>query len=145
MTNDLKYAEEIKEDEIERCVRLGAQSTATKPRKIYLAAPYSARNADGSLDQDKMLKRFRDVNSMAGQLIKSGLIVFSPISHSHPIGLILNEQLNHDMWMAQDIEFIKWADEVWVYKLTGWNTSSGVTREIELAAKLCKPVRYIED
>lgn len=143
MTNDLKYPEEVKDEAIERCLRLGAPN-AKKPRKIYLAAPYSARLADGTIDYPKIFERFQLINKMAGQLMQAGLIVFSPISHSHPIAEAIGDHLNHDFWLAQDFEFVKWADEIWVYKLPGHETSTGIKRELALAEKLCKPVRYLE-
>jgi hypothetical protein len=48
--------------------------------------------------------------------MSEGHIVFSPISHSHPIADHLPDQLRTDSnwWMNQDLPFVDWADEVHV-------------------------------
>lgn len=62
-----------------------------KDEIIYLAIPYTW-NAMESFDV---------VNKVAGDLMKRGYIVFSPISHSHPISQHLgqNIQFDHDFWI----------------------------------------------
>ena len=106
-------------------------------KKIYLAAPYS--HGDFAVcDQ-----RFRAANWMAAQLMSEGNIVFSPLSHSHPISLCLNNSLDHDFWLAQDRTFVEWCDAVYVLCLMGWESSFGVNREIEWAMELGKEVIYL--
>lgn len=106
--------------------------------KIYLATPYFHK--DPAIRQ----RRFEIINRIAAGLIAAGDIVFSPISHSHPIALAKALPLRFDYWEASDRAFIAWADELWVYKGTGWTESTGVWREVLIARELGKPVRYLE-
>lgn len=105
-------------------------------RKIYLACPYSTRIP--------FLKwwRFRQVNKKAGQLMEMGFIVFSPISHSHPIASQCGLPKDFEYWKKFDESFIKWADEVWILTLWGWRKSKGIKQEIAEAEQLGKEVVY---
>ena len=102
--------------------------------KIYLACPYT------HIDPKVRQKRFEQVNEVAGQLMKKGYIVFSPISHSHPISLTLNNSVDADFWLDQDKHFIDWCDELHILCLDGWQQSKGVSAEIKLAKKLNKRI-----
>ena len=74
--------------------------------KIYLAIPYTF-NPELS---------FKIANRMSAELMKKGHVVFSPISHSHPIADFLPDALrtNSNWWMTQDLPFVEWADEILV-------------------------------
>jgi len=99
--------------------------------KIYLACPYSHS------DEKIMQERFEAVNKKAGELMIEGHIVFSPISHSHPIQQTMGEDTgNLDFWMKQDMPFVESCDELWVMDIDGWDISEGVLREIAAAEKL---------
>uniref|UniRef100_A0A6M3Y599 DUF1937 domain-containing protein n=1 Tax=viral metagenome TaxID=1070528 RepID=A0A6M3Y599_9ZZZZ len=107
-------------------------------KKIYLGCPYS------SDDPAVREYRFEQVNIKAGELMKRGHIVYSPISHSHPIAMACGLPLGFDFWEAQDRSFIEWSDEVWFLMLAGWDRSSGMCREHEIAIEKGKPVRWIK-
>lgn len=111
-----------------------------KKEKIYLAIPYSIWDLE---------KSFKLANKMAAKLMKEGYIVFSPISHSHPIGKLLTDhQLDHDFWMNQDLPWLECCDRVIlavpnipnVEKLIA--NSKGISRELEKASELNIPVSY---
>lgn len=107
-------------------------------RKVYLATPYS--------DPDPGIrnKRFLAVNKVAGELMVQGNLVFSPISHTHPIALAGDLPKGWEFWKDYDFTFINdWADEVYVLTLDGWEDSIGVTAEIKLAEALGKPVVFL--
>jgi nucleoside 2-deoxyribosyltransferase len=72
--------------------------------KIYLAIPYTF-NPELS---------FKIANRLSAELMSKGHVVFSPISHSHPIADFLPDELrtNSKWWMTQDLPFVEWADEV---------------------------------
>ena len=109
-----------------------------KPIRIYLACPYWHE------DEHVRNERYNKVTRKAADLIFAGHIVFSPITHSHPISHHLPQQ-NHDFWMAQDYTYIEdWADELWVYALDGWRESKGVNLEIDHAFKFNMPIRLIK-
>ena len=107
--------------------------------RIYLAAPYSHHCAV------KRIERFDKINAKAAKLMAQGHIVFSPISHSHPVAQYLEPDLlmDHDFWMNQDLPFLENSDEVVVLMLDGWDKSRGVNTEVEMAKQLDIPVRYI--
>ena len=102
----------------------------------YLAMPYSGR----------MEESFVDANRIAGALMVEGYVVFSPISHSHPIWKDC-EYLpqTHEFWMKQDLPFLRLADKLFVYKAEGWEESLGVRLEIEEAIANDIPIHYIEE
>ena len=107
--------------------------------KIYLATPYN----DPSPEVRQ--QRFEDINRVAAKIINDyGFLVFSPISHSHPIAEVGNLPKGFDFWKQYDKSFIEWADEVWVYA-TERKKSKGVAYEIALAKKLGKRVCHLKE
>lgn len=104
-------------------------------KKLYIAIPYR-NNPEYS---------FEIVNFVSAELMKKGYIVFSPISHSHPIGLVMNKRFDHDFWMNQDLPFLKFCDELVVICIDGWKESKGVQEEIAMAKLLKKKIVYITD
>ena len=106
--------------------------------KIYLASPYS------HISEDVRQQRFEAACVAAGKLILDGHIVFSPIAHSHNIHAVGGLPGSWDFWKNIDISFIKWADQVNVLMLQGWEDSQGVWAEIDIAKTMDKPVYYIE-
>lgn len=102
--------------------------------KIYLAIPYSGM-AEHS---------FKTANKVAAELMNLGFIVFSPISHSHPIASQCSVPGDWSYWEKFDTEFLKWCDKVIVVKLKGWEKSKGVAAEISIANDLNKPVEYLD-
>jgi len=107
-------------------------------KKIYLAAPYSHPSAQ------VRAKRYFHINKKAAELMRLGDIVFSPISHSHPIAVQEKLPLSADYWQVMNESLIDWADKVIVYRMAGWQFSSGVQSEIAYAKKTGKPVDYID-
>ena len=104
--------------------------------KIYLACPYS--------HPDKAVRehRFHIANKAAAKLIGRGHIVFSPISHSHPIA---NEMDNHlsKIWLEQDRAFVEWADCLAIVDIDGWKESSGIAEEFKWMAAAGKPTYFL--
>jgi len=105
--------------------------------RIYLAAPYSHES------EDVRLIRFQKINKQSAELMMQGHIVFSPISHSHPIATQENLPLSADFWQSMNHSFIDWCDCVAVYQLDGWLESAGVKDEIRYATNNDKIVIYI--
>ena len=107
-------------------------------KKIYLACPYSHK--DPAVKQ----ARFEAVNKVAARLMAEGYMVFSPISHTHPIALAGRLPGDWRFWEAYDRTFLEWADELWVLELEGWEESTGLRAETTIAQNLRKPVRFIK-
>lgn len=103
---------------------------------IYLASPYS--HPEVTIRE----QRFRDACRAAAQLLASGLTVFSPIVHGHPL---VDHGLPTDwsFWKRFDRDHLVRCDEVVVLMLDGWQESVGVAAEIQIAGELGKPVRYL--
>lgn len=104
----------------------------------YLACPYSHHK------EHVMTDRFEAINDAAGILIKEGYIVFSPISHSHPISLTMepDDKRDQELWLGQDEFFLSRSDVMIVATFPGWEQSAGVAYEIKFAKKYGIPVVY---
>lgn len=106
--------------------------------KVYLAAPYW--HDIESVRED----RFLEICRAAGRIMLDGHVVFSPISHSHPIAKWTANTGSHDFWLRQDFPFVDWCDQVWVLKLPGWTKSIGIKAEIRRARAQGKRIRFID-
>lgn len=110
--------------------------------KIYLACPYSI---NGTTSPEIRQNNFEIATKVAAKLMLEGLVVFSPISHSHPIQTIGQLTTNSlDFWMMQDLPWVGESDIVVVLRLDGWEKSPGVKKEIEYAKSLSKVVLYAD-
>jgi nucleoside 2-deoxyribosyltransferase len=110
-------------------------------KRIYLAIPYSF---NPSLS-------FKIANKVSAELMASGNVVFSPISHSHRIADYLPVELRTDSqwWMQQDLPLVAWADELKVVCIGEMGIelieqSKGVQQEIKKAKELNKQITIYE-
>ncbi len=102
--------------------------------KIYLSTAYTGNEKES----------FKNANRVAGDLMKLGHIVFSPISHTHPIAMECDMPKDWGFWRKFDECFIKWCDEVWICDFGDWKKSKGVNAEIEIAKRMNKTIRFID-
>ncbi len=102
--------------------------------RIYLAIQYSGNE----------IESFKHANKFAGELMQEGHIVFSPISHTHPIAIECGLPGGWEYWKKFDESFIDWCDEVWIADFGNWQKSKGVVAEIEIAEKFNKKVKFVE-
>ena len=100
---------------------------------IYLAIPYTGSEAVS----------FEIANKVAGVLMQRGVIIFSPISHSHSIAEMCALPVEWHFWEYQDRLFIERSEELWVICCEGWERSKGVKAEIDYANELGKRVRFL--
>jgi len=87
------------------------------------------------------------ITAAAAQLISKGLIVFSPLTMTHPIDKLLagrSETLGSDYWVNFDEAFMEFCSELIVVLADGWDKSSGVAREIGFFRDRGRPVHYIQ-
>ena len=112
--------------------------TTTRPL-TYLACPYSHP------DREVRVERFEAANVASAHLMALGKVVFSPISHTHPIAEVADLPKGWDYWKEFDLAYLSCSCEVYVLKLGGWEESKGVTAEIATAEKMKIPVHYLED
>lgn len=105
----------------------------------YLACPYSHAEAD------VRHRRFELVNKVAGMLTERGHVVFSPISHSHPIALAHELPTHWEFWESIDRAYLSVCREVFVLTIDGWRESRGVTAEIAIATEFGLPIVFIDE
>ena len=106
--------------------------------KIYLAAPYSHSNP--SIRQS----RFLAANQAAAKLIGMGHIVFSPISHSHPIAQVMGNHLSKT-WLDQDRHFVEWADCMVILDMPGHEASNGIQQERGWMREAGKQIHFFSE
>jgi len=111
------------------------------PPVLYLACPYT----DPSFEV--RVERFNKATAAAAELIQGGYYVYSPITMTHPIDIVLadeGETLGSDYWVEFDEAFMRFCSELVILKVDGWDRSAGIKREVEFFEREKKPVRYIE-
>ncbi len=104
---------------------------------IYLAAPYKSDY------KDIREKRMREVNRIAGTLIRNGNIVFSPLSHGDTICKQVSMKTDWNTWAKQNEAFIAVSKKLVILALPGWRESIGVREEMNLAEKYKIPIEII--
>jgi hypothetical protein len=102
----------------------------------YLAAPYS------HFDPRVRAARFEAINQCASVLMRNGLYLFSPISHTHPIALAGGLPTGFDFWENYDRVMLSACGLLVVLMLDGWEKSTGVTGEIKIATHNKQPIFY---
>lgn len=99
----------------------------------YVATPYS-KFPDG------IEAAFRASCVVAGELLKRGLRVYSPIAHTHPIAEYAKIDLfDHDIWLPFDEAMMNACGTLIVAQLPGWEDSRGIAHEIEYFRNAGKP------
>jgi len=104
---------------------------------IYLATPYSEKRS-GIREQ-----RFRYVNRAAAWMMAQGMLIFSPISHTHPIALAGRLPTGFDYWEKYDRAILSVCNGMVVFMQDGWRESKGVTAEINIAGEYDLPINYL--
>ena len=102
--------------------------------KIFLCAPYTNH------DPEVVNARVTAINAHAALLMSQGHIVFSPISHSHPIAMENNLPTTFEFWAKQNHAMIDWCHLVMVLRLYRWQESKGIADEIRYAKLIDKKV-----
>ncbi len=117
------------------------QDQALAARIVYLASPYT--HALPAI----RLARFEAATQAAARLVETGRIVYSPLTMTHPIDLVLaqeGETLGSDYWVRFDEAFMEFCSEMVVLRLSGWQLSSGIAREMEFFRRRGRPISFID-
>ena len=107
---------------------------------VYLACPYTHP------DPATRLSRFNFATHAAATLIRRGHIVYSPITMTHPIDVVMAGDagtLGSDYWVRFDEAFMKVCSRIVVLAIDGWQDSRGVKREIEYFQIQGKPISFM--
>ena len=100
----------------------------------YLATPYSKWKLGPEA-------AFIEASKLAARLLVSGVKVYSPIAHTHPLayygGLDL---LDLSIWLPFDEAMMERCDVLIVAHMDGWQESKGIAHEIEFFKRAEKPI-----
>lgn len=105
---------------------------------IYLASPYS--DPDPQVMEERYQRTFRYTTI---QLLNH-VPIFSPIVYGYPFHATGALSGDADTWKFLNVAMVNAAHQVHVLTLPGWNTSKGVSIEIDLAHRLNIPVSYVK-
>ncbi len=110
---------------------------------VYLGCPYTDRN------REVREERFYRATVAAAHLIEQGLIVYSPITMTHPIDEVLAEDdahgtLGSDYWVRFDEAFMEFCSRMIILKVDGWDRSRGIAREMDWFKRKGRPIEYLE-
>jgi hypothetical protein len=100
---------------------------------VYMASPYSHP------DPSVMEARFTSACREAARFMRKGVLLFSPIAHTHPIAQF-DLPKDWTFWARYDRFILEKCCGVLVLMLDGWEQSKGVAGELLIAAELGLPV-----
>lgn len=117
--------------------------------RVYVASPYSIVGGTNTRKDPVLEKRFQQVTRfIASMMMTYGdkLVFYGPVTHSHSIAQYMPDEYNtHNFWVeGQDRSHLEHSDQLWVFKMDGWDQSKGVTTEIQIARELSLPIYYWE-
>jgi hypothetical protein len=105
---------------------------------LYIACPYT--HPDPAIKE----QRFKLATKIAALYVERGHIVYSPITHTHPLDVELagHGTLGSDFWVKFDETFMAICSEMIIIKTDGWDKSSGIKREMEYFKEHGKPISF---
>jgi len=104
---------------------------------VYLACPYS--------HDEKQVReaRFLQVTKAAARLMNQGHIVYSPITHCHPMEKHGGLPGGWQFWRRIDEVYMRHSKMLVVLPLEGWQKSTGLKAEREMAKELGIPILWL--
>lgn len=104
----------------------------------YLATPYS--DAPGGQEH-----AYRIACIIAANLIRKGVMVFSPIAHGHPIATLGGIEGRDGLtWERINGDVLATCEGLIVAMMPGWDTSAGIKAEIQAAYDWMMPIWYMD-
>lgn len=104
---------------------------------IYFATPYTKYWAGEQA-------AFEDAASLAGEIVKLGIKIYSPICHTHPIAVHGGiDTRDHEIWLPFDEALMNACDALLIGKLEGWQESYGISYENDYFLDAGKPVFHL--
>ena len=104
---------------------------------VYLGTPYTHKN------ESVMQKRFEVANHATAHLIRSGLHVYSPVSHLHYVTKLGDFPVEWDFWADNCALILSKCCAMVILKQSGWDISVGLNEEYKIAVELEIPIGYI--
>jgi hypothetical protein len=100
----------------------------------YLGTPYS-RYEKG------LVAAFQDAAKIAARLRVSGIFVYCPIVHLHPLAVYGElDPMDLNLWYPHNQIMMEKCGCLIVAKMDGWDKSSGLAGEIEYFQKMERPI-----
>jgi hypothetical protein len=107
---------------------------------LYVASPYSHVNP--AIREH----RYRTACRASALLMKSNIVVFSPLSHSVSIAKIGDIcDMEHAFWMSMDLPVLRRCDELLILGLEDWERSLGIQYEMFEALSRKMPITLIDE
>lgn len=106
-------------------------------RIIYFASPYTHK------DTKVVQERVQKTSEMVAKLVSEGNVVISPIVYGHNLLQFHDMPGDWDFWKNFCQTFLRKSDEMIVYMIDGWEQSTGILAEIELAKELGITVTFL--
>lgn len=109
-------------------------------RLVYLASPYTPTGDETVQD------RVNAACKAAAVLMQRGDAVFCPVAHSHAVCDHLPESVrfDHEFWMCQDLAVLQHCELIVALRLSGWERSRGMARELAEAELSGIPVEWMD-
>jgi len=104
----------------------------------YLAIPYT----DDSEEVMDFRARVSDI--ICADLMNKGRYIYAPISSCHHIAKKYGLPRNWQFWKGMDEEYVGMCKKILIVALDGWQSSTGVNAEIEIAMKAGITIEYID-
>lgn len=105
---------------------------------VYLASPYSHPN------REVLEGRAEAVSRIAALLFEAGVLVYSPIAHSHTIAAVGDLPTDFAFWDRYNRAMLERCDALFVVAIPGYDLSVGVAGEMQIARDLEIPVFVFE-
>jgi Domain of unknown function (DUF1937) len=100
----------------------------------YLATPYT--KFPNGIEQ-----AFIAAAKLTARLLRMGLQVYSPIAHTHPVGIYGGiDPLDLSIWLPFDEAMLRACDVLIVAHMESWETSKGIAHEIDFFTRAGKPI-----
>jgi|LakMenEpi03Aug12_release.lakeMendotaPanAssembly.Ray.scaffolds.fasta_scaffold1268224_2 hypothetical protein len=106
---------------------------------IYLASPYS--HPDDSVREEN----YNKIAKLAAKMVSEGHVVMSPIAYGHNLLPLCKMPSDWLFWKNFCLTFLDKCEEIIVYKMEGWENSTGVKEEIEFAKSKGIKITYKEE
>lgn len=103
---------------------------------IYMATPYTKYPHGRTA-------AFQHAARLCGQLLKLGVVSYSPIAHTEPVAIYGElDPLDHNIWLPFDRVMMEQSKAILVAKMAGWEDSFGVRYEIDAFREMKKPIIF---
>ncbi len=105
---------------------------------IYVGAPYTHE------DKNVIEQRVSIITDYCAKETLNGNIIFSPIVYGH--SLLKDREIpgDYEFWKKFCIYFLNLSLELHVLMIPGWEKSTGLKDEIEIAKELGLEIKYIK-